>query len=66
MLSWFKVFSAVVVANIVSWIIISIIGWFIFFVVFDSFNDALIDRLSTKDKAEVPTISVPSYSPPAP
>jgi len=65
-MSWFKVFSAVVVANIVSWIIISIIGWFIFFVVLDSFNDALTERLSSNGKSDVPTISVPSYSPPAP
>ncbi len=65
-MSWFKIFSAVVVANIVSWIIISIIGWFIFFVVLDSFNDALTERLSSNGKSDVPTISVPSYSPPAP
>jgi len=65
-MSWFKVFSAVVVANIVSWIIISIIGWFIFFVVLDSFNDALTERLSTNGKSEFPTISVPSFSPPVP
>jgi len=65
-MSWFKVFSAVVVANIVSWIIISIIGWFIFFVVLDSFNDALTERLSSNGKSDVPTISVPSYSPSAP
>ncbi|PFG11530.1 hypothetical protein [Marinobacter sp. LV10MA510-1] len=65
-MSWLKVFSAVVVANIVSWIIISIIGWFIFFVVLDSFNDALTERLSTNGKSEFPTISVPSYSPPVP
>ncbi|WP_298448826.1 hypothetical protein [uncultured Marinobacter sp.] len=64
-MSWFKIFSAVVVANIVSWIIITIIGWFIFFVVFDSFNDALIERLSTRGDVEFPTISAPSYSPPA-
>lgn len=65
-MSWFKVFSAVVVANIVSWIIISIIGWFIFFVVLDSFNDVLTERLFTNGKSEFPTISVPSYSPPVP
>ncbi|EAZ97069.1 hypothetical protein [Marinobacter sp. ELB17] len=65
-MSWFKVFSAVVVANIVSWIIISIIGWFIFFVVLDSFNDALTERLSKSSKPEFPTISVPSFSPPVP
>ncbi|RBW48602.1 hypothetical protein [Marinobacter sp. F3R11] len=65
-MSWFKVFSAVVVANIVSWIIISIIGWFIFFVVLDSFNDTLTERLSTNGKSGFPEISVPSYSPAAP
>lgn len=65
-MSWFKVFSAVVIANVVSWIIISIIGWFIFFVVLDSFSDAMIERLSTTDSFEFPTISVPSHSPPAP
>jgi hypothetical protein len=65
-MSWFKVFSAVVVANIVSWIIISIIGWFIFFVVLDSFNGALIERLSMNSKPEFPTISVTSFSPPVP
>ncbi len=65
-MSWFKIFSAVVVANIVSWIIISIVGWFVFFVVLDSFNDALTEKLSTSSKIEFPSISVPSYSPPAP
>lgn len=65
-MSWFKIFSAVVVANIVSWIIISIIGWFVFFVVLDSFNDALAERFSTSSTYESPSISVPSYSPPAP
>lgn len=65
-MSWFKVFSAVVVANIVSWMIISIIGWFIFFVVLDSFNDAISERFSSSGRPEFPTISVPSYSPPAP
>ena len=64
-MSGFKVFSAVVVANIVSWIIISIIGWFIFFVVLDSFSDSLSERLSKTDEVEFPAISVPSYSPPA-
>jgi hypothetical protein len=62
-MSWFKVFSAVVVANIVSWIVVSILGWFIFFVVLDSFTESLIERLSKTDEAEFPAISVPSYSP---
>ena len=62
-MSWFKVFSAVVVANIVSWIVVSILGWFIFFVVLDSFTESLIERRSKTDEVEFPAISVPSYSP---
>ncbi|MFP3977529.1 hypothetical protein [Marinobacter sp. KMM 10035] len=65
-MSWFKVFSAVVVANIVSWVIISIIGWFIFFMVLDTFNGSLSERLSTIGKSELPTISVPYSSQPVP
>jgi len=65
-MSWFKIFSAVLVANIVSWIIVTILGWFIFFVVLDSFNDALGKRLSTKPDIEFPTISVPSAPSPTP
>lgn len=65
-MSWFKIFSAVLVANIVSWIIVTILGWFMFFVVLDSFNDALDEVLSSQSKIEFPTVSFPSYSPPKP
>jgi len=59
-MSWFKIFSAVLVANIVSWIIVTILGWFIFFVALDSFGDALGKMRSSKPEIEFPTISVPS------
>lgn len=59
-MSWFKIFSAVLVANIVSWIIVTILGWFIFFVALDSFGDALAKMQTTKPDIEFPTISVPS------
>lgn len=65
-MSWFKIFSAVLVANIVSWIIVTILGWFVFFVVLDSFKTALTERMSTPTEIEFPTISVPPYSPTTP
>jgi len=63
-MSWFKIFSAVLVANIVSWIIVTILGWFIFFVVLDSFNDALGKRLSTKPDIEFRQSPCPLHRPP--
>ncbi|RBW48899.1 hypothetical protein [Marinobacter sp. F3R11] len=62
-MSWFKVFSAVVVANIVSWIIISIIGWVIFFVVFDSMTDFMGRKMDEQVSQEFPPITVPTPGP---
>ncbi|MGF2735370.1 hypothetical protein [Marinobacter sp. DUT-1] len=64
-MSWFKVFSAVVVANIVSWIIISIIGWLIFFVVFDSMTDFMEKKMESQLSKEFPPITVPAPSLPS-
>ena len=64
-MSWFKVFSAVVVANIVSWVIISIIGWLIFFVVFDSMTDFMGEKLDEKLSKEFPPITIPAPSQPS-
>ncbi len=62
-MSWFKVFSAVVVANIVSWIIISIIGWLVFFVVFDSVTDFMGKKMGEQVSQEFPPIAVPAPGP---
>jgi len=47
-MSWFKIFSAVVVANIVSWVIVSIIGLVFWIYVLgqtaEAFSQALRDR----------------------
>jgi len=64
-MSWFKVFSAVVVANIVSWIIISIIGWLVFFVVFDSMTDFMGKKMDEQISQEFPSITVPVPNPPS-
>ena len=43
-MSWFKIFSAVVVGNIVSWIIVSLIGLLFWAFFFNSLGNALADR----------------------
>lgn len=64
-MSWLKVFSAVVVANIVSWVIISIIGWLVFFVAFDSMTDFMGKKLDEQISQDFPLITVPSPSTPS-
>lgn len=59
-MSWFKMFSAVLVANIVSWIIVSIIGWAIFFFFLSGFHDLIKQDLSSSPSLNAPTITLPS------
>ncbi|ONF42338.1 hypothetical protein BTO32_16230 [Marinobacter lutaoensis] len=58
-MSWFRIFSAVLVANIVSWVIVSIIGWLVFFVFFDALDDELARRMSSIPEIEFPEIVAP-------
>ena len=53
-MSWFKIFSAVVVGNIVSWAIIGIIGFFLSFVIMEATMEEIFGGR--------PTFSVPSSS----
>lgn len=52
-MSWFKMFSAVLVANIVSWVIVTIIGWLVFFVFMDALGDEFERRMSSGPKIEL-------------
>ncbi|RKR78200.1 hypothetical protein [Marinobacter nauticus] len=63
-MSWFKMFSAVLVANIVSWVIVTIIGWLVFFVFMDALGDEFERRMSSGPKIEFPQITTPP--PPTP
>lgn len=53
-------FSAVLVANIVSWIIVSIIGWAIFFFFLSGFHDLIKQDLSSTPSFSTPRITIPS------
>ena len=56
-MSWFKIFSAVLVANIVSWFIVSILGSIIFFVFVDSVSDAIDKRMNASFSQLSPAVS---------
>lgn len=53
-MSWFKIFSAVVVGNLVSWILISIIGLFFWIAVMDATTEALFGSLDPKTRSTQP------------
>ncbi|MDX1757230.1 MAG: hypothetical protein R3175_14330 [Marinobacter sp.] len=55
-MSWFKIFSAVVIGNIVSWTIISIVGLMIWSAVIDY-------QLETLFGKDAPTFQIPSTPP---
>jgi|GEM_PF-2369908 len=63
-MSWFKIFSAVLVANIVSWVIVTIIGWLVFFVFMDAVGDEFGRRMSNGPAIEFPKITTPSLPTP--
>ena len=63
-MSWFKIFSAVLVANIVSWVIVTIIGWLVFFVFMDAVGDEFERRMSSGPVIEFPKITTPSLPTP--
>lgn len=54
-MSWFKIFSAVVVGNIVSWVIISLVGLFFWLFIAGATLEAFSEKASNTSKMATPS-----------
>ncbi|MFD3319631.1 hypothetical protein ACE414_18440, partial [Alteromonas macleodii] len=61
-MSWFKIFSAVVVGNIVSWAIIGVMGFFLSFLIMEATMKELLGGRPTFNAPSNP-VQNPSTSP---